>query len=386
MKGLWGFRNSVHVVPFARWSKFKAFVKYNQDRKNFRERNPEQIRPYPLTVDAWDTFRIKNVQSEVGADAYERIQIQLPTRNHMLRHTPCSMLKLRFPGVDKNQTMKENDAVTCFPISDPYRPGIFDVLLHWDQKNKIKNHVNAGYPVQVKGSWSWDIFPQIDLENQKITKDHMKTSEERELNLPSLENIENRICLMCDTTGVAATLQILNELLGSQSSKQVTVICYYIHDTNMPLKGELDRIATVAKNIKVHYVLFKQPKAKHRAKLEDELAEHEALANVKSEKDYEKFKKRKQDGEFLVNNSWSDIAHVVDDESSWLDVMKKLVPEPFDEKHGPCRLIGAMYLDYCTNEEEDLASGTLTEHNYVDDLFKLGYPEKQLTILSFGDF
>lgn len=320
---------------------------------------------------------MKNVEPETAN--HSRVRIQFQSRDEITQHPACSFLKVRFPGLDRPTTEADEDLeeIRCFPIQDPYRPGVLDVLMREDDEKLDWSKVAPGYPVQVRGFWSWDLFPKVfDPQEGKDAK----TTEQRgvmwsdqakrkaltstpEKEATYFSPMEKRVCIITDVTGIGATLQIMNEVMALESGKHITIICVFDYDKDMPLKRELDRMATVTKNLRVHVVLLNEPEAEHRKPLKKGF--------------YNPWEETNE----IEANPWNDIAHVG---TPTAEVLRRLVPPPEDQKYGPCRLVLAARLDDY-DVDLDQIEGNFSEITLEDQLQDLGYRPEQVTVLSMDD-
>merc|ERR550539_1160913 len=110
--------------------------------------------------------------------------------------------------------MGSEQETKCFPIHDPYRPGVIDVLVHENEKLGLEK-IKPGYPVQVRGFWSWDIFPNLAPQNKNENKRKWldedgrieMINQEYEQNLDKKSPpsyflpMEKRVCIISDITG-----------------------------------------------------------------------------------------------------------------------------------------------------------------------------------------
>merc|ERR1719471_460225 len=133
--GAHGYNQRVYVPHASRFLAFSDFISLHQNRHNYRRRNVKDIVPVQIDSKDWRTFRIKSVEKE--SENYQRIRVQFQSRDEISRHPACSFLKMRFPGLSPPTKEEENqfEHVRCFPINDPYRPGLLDVLVReYDDK------------------------------------------------------------------------------------------------------------------------------------------------------------------------------------------------------------------------------------------------------------
>merc|ERR550534_2542457 len=165
--GLHGYNQRVYVPHADRLLSWNDFITINQNRHNYRKRNPKEIVPVQLDTSDWRTFRIKSITKE--SENYQRIRVQFQSRDEISRHPACSFLKIRFPGLTPPTEEEERQLspIRCFPINDPYRPGLLDVLVREYDDKLDWSKIRPGMPVQVRGVWSWDLFPSFLVLDQK---------------------------------------------------------------------------------------------------------------------------------------------------------------------------------------------------------------------------
>ena len=82
--------------------------------------------------------------------------------------------------------------------------------------------------------------------------------------------------------------------MATESNKIVTVITVFENDVDMPLKREIDRICTVAKNVNSHLVILDEnPRSDHRKPLK------KGVYNPWSD-----------ESSTFESNPWTDVAHL----------------------------------------------------------------------------
>ena len=85
-------------------------------------------------------------------------------------------------------------------------------------------NIEAGLPVQARGFWSWDVFPQLlspEAQDERLWKDQAtRRTLLTETNEPVyFQTLEKRLCIITDASGMSATLQVkIKKILGKYCS------------------------------------------------------------------------------------------------------------------------------------------------------------------------
>merc|ERR1740123_2320322 len=124
-----------------------------------------------------------------------------------------------------------------------------------------------------------------------------------------------------------------------------------------------------AKNVNSHLVILDEnPRSDHRKPLK------KGVYNPWSD-----------DSSKFDSNPWTDVAHLGEPTA---EVLKNLVPPPMDKDHGPCRIIMAANLedDLLEDDVQDVQGSVTDGIRIEDELRKIGYDDKQITVLSIDEY